>query len=163
MEYLYVGKIVNTHGIKGELRISSNFDKKDLVFKKGIKLYIGDKREEEVIVTYRHHKQFEMVTFEGYDNINQVLKYLKMNVYVKKEDLNLDKNDYVLEELVGLDVIEDGEILGKVDEIVYNGINVLLSISGSKHFYIPNNPNFIKSVNLEKKEIIVMNSKGLML
>ena len=42
MDYVYIGKIVNTHGIKGELRIRSNFDKKDIVFKPGFTLYIGE-------------------------------------------------------------------------------------------------------------------------
>ena len=78
MEYLYVGRIVNTHGIKGELRIKSDFDYNEKVFKPGITLYIGKFYTPEVITSFRHHKEFEMVTFKGYDNINQVLKYLKM-------------------------------------------------------------------------------------
>lgn len=163
MEYLYVGKIVNTHGIKGELRIKSNFDKKDLIFKPGISFYIGDEKIEEKIASYRHHKEFDMVTFNGYDNINQVLHYLKKNVYVKREDLNLKKDEYFLEELIGMEVFEDNRLLGKVDEIVYNNSNVLLHVVGEKSFYIPNHSNFIKKVNVDKKEIHVENTEGLML
>ena len=163
MKYLYVGKIVNTHGIKGELRIRSNFEKKDLVFKPGMTLYIGEGYVKEKIVTYRPHKEFDMVTFEGYNNINQVLNYLKLNVYVNKDDLSLKKDEYILEELIGLDVVENGEKLGKVYDIVYNSSNILLGIEAEKNFYIPNNPNFIKKVDLERKEIIVENTKGLIL
>ena len=163
MEYLYIGRIVNTHGIKGELRIKSDFEYKDKVFKSGFKLYIGKGYTPEKIVTYRHHKEFEMVTFEGYDNINQVLKYLKMDVYVRKDDLNLNDNEYVLEELVGFKIICNGKCYGNVVEIVYNNGNVLLSISGEKDFYIPNNPYFIKKVNLEKKEVLAENIEGLIL
>lgn len=163
MEYLYVGRIVDTHGIKGELRIRSNFDKKDKVFKPGVNLYIGETKKLEKIVSYRPHKDFDMVVFEGYDNINQVLIYLKENVYVKKEDLNLENGEYILEELVGLKVIENGEELGKVKEIVYNGSNILLCIEALKQFYIPNNPNFVKNVDLEKGIINVENAKGLIL
>lgn len=163
MDYVYVGKIVNTHGIKGELRIRSNFDKKNLIFKHGFTLYIGEGYVPEKITTYRVHKEFDMVTFEGYDNINQVLNYLKMNVYVKRSDLELNKDEYILDDLVGLNVVENGEILGKVSEIVYNGINILLSISGQKDFYIPQNGNFIRKVNLEEGIIEVQDAKGLIL
>ena len=53
MEYIYIGRIVNTHGIKGELRIKSNFLEKEKVFKKGMILYIGEGYVPEEIVTYR--------------------------------------------------------------------------------------------------------------
>ena len=163
MDYVYVGKIVNTHGIKGELRIRSDFDKKNLVFKPGITLYVGEGYVPEEIVTYRVHKEFDMVTFKGYDNINQVLNYLKLNVYVKREDLNLNNEDYLLQDLIGLNVIEDGEMLGKVEDIVYNGSNILLSILAEKNFYIPKNGDFIKKVNLEEGTIETENAKGLIL
>lgn len=164
MEYICIGKIVQTHGIKGELRIRSNFLKKDRVFKKGFTLYLGDDKKAEVISTYRPHKEFDMVTFEGYDNINQVLDYLKLLVYAKKEDIELNEDEYILEELVGLNVIEDGLCLGKVNEIVYNNSNILLNVISEEHnFYIPNNSNFIKKVNLNDKEVIVENAKGLIL
>ena len=163
MDYVYIGKIVNTHGIKGELRIKSNFDKKDIVFKPGFTLYLGKGYIKEEIVTYRHHKEFEMVTFKGYDNINQVLNYLKMNVYVRRSDLELSKDDYILDDLIGLTVKENGEMLGKVDEIVYNGINILLSVAGEKNFYIPTNGNFIQKVDLENGIIETEGAKGLIL
>ena len=163
MEYIFFGKIVNSHGIKGELRIKSNFQMKDKIFKKGFNLYIGEGHVKETINSYRVHKDFDMVTFVGYDNINQVLNYLKMNVYVKKEDIKLNDNEYILEELIDYDVIENGEKLGKVKYIVYNGSNILLAIEGAKNFYIPNNPNFIKKVNEKDKNIEVENAKGLIL
>jgi len=164
MEYIFIGKIVNTHGIKGELRIKSDFDKKELVFRPGFSLYIGKGYVKEEIVTYRCHKDFDMVTLKGYDNINQVLSYVKMDVYVKREDLHLTDEDYLLEDLVGLEVREKGEILGKVLEIVYNGSNILLFIASQiKNFYIPHQSYFIKKVDLDKKVIEVENAKGLIL
>ncbi len=163
MEYILIGKIVNTHGIKGELRIKSNFLMKDKIFKKGFTLYIGEGHVPEVINSYRIHKDFDMVTFVGYDNINQVLKYLKMNVYINKDDLKLSDDEYILEELIGYTIIENGEKLGKVADIVYNGSNVLLSITSTKNFYIPNNPNFIKKVRKTEQIIEVENAKGLIL
>ena len=90
MELIKIGKIVNTHGIKGELRILSKFPYKEKIFIKNMKLYI-DKKDIETINTYRKHKNFDMVTFTGYTNINEVLKYKGKNVYVNKEDITLSK------------------------------------------------------------------------
>ena len=56
MELVRIGKIVNTHGIKGELRILSDFEFKDKVFKKGVKVYVGKKKKEFIINSYRFHK-----------------------------------------------------------------------------------------------------------
>ena len=81
MNWIYIGKIVNTHGIKGEVRLLSNFSKKALVFKKDFKIYIGEEKEEEIINTYRPHKQFDMLTFQGINDINKVLKYKGKKVY----------------------------------------------------------------------------------
>lgn len=65
MELIKIGKIVNTHGIKGELRILSKFPYKEKIFIKNMKLYI-DKKDIETINTYRKHKNFDMVTFTIY-------------------------------------------------------------------------------------------------
>ena len=65
-----IGKYVNTHGIKGEIRILSNFSRKDLVFMPNKKIYIKDK--EFIIDKYRHHKEFDMVTLKGINNINDM-------------------------------------------------------------------------------------------
>ena len=86
-----------------------------------------------------------------------------MNVYVKRSDLELSKDEYILDDLVGLFIQENGEMLGKVEEIVYNGINILLSVVGENNFYIPKNGNFIKKVDLEKGIIETEGAKGLIL
>ena len=70
---------------------------------------------------------------------------------------------YILDDLIGLSVEENGEMLGKVEEIVYNGINILLSVVGDKSFYIPTSGDFIKKVDLEKGIIETEGAKGLML
>ena len=163
MNYLYLGKIVNTHGIKGELRISSNIDKKDKIFIPGMKLYIGKNKDLEVISSYRHHKVYEMITLVGYNDINQVLKYKGLNVYINRDDIKLNEDEYLLEELIGFSIINNGLILGKVKEIVYNNSNILLYIMGDKDFYIPYKGDFINKVNIKNKEIIVSNIEGLML
>ena len=86
MDLVYVGKIVNTHGIKGELRIRSDFEKKELVFIPGNKIIID--KEEHTIRTYRYHKVFDMITIDDYDNINDVLCFVGKKVYVSRDELN---------------------------------------------------------------------------
>lgn len=162
-KYIYLGKVANTHGIQGELRILSNFEKKEQVFKKDFPIYIGNEKQKEILSSYRPHKEFDMVTLEGYTNINEVLKYKGKKVYIKKEDLHLNEEEYLFEELLGLNVFELEEKLGIVKNIVYNKNNILLYIEGPKNFYIPLHLEFIKKVNLKEEKIEVENAKGLML
>ena len=163
MCFIKIGKLVNTHGIKGEVKILSDFTKKDLVFKKDFVLYIGYEKEPFVINSYRFHKIFDMVLFEGISNINEVLDLKGKDVYVRRDDLKLNSADYLLEDLIGLSVIENNEALGKVTEIMYNNGNNLLCISGKSNFYIPLKGDFIKKVDLPNKVIEVENTKGLII
>lgn len=120
MEFIRIGKIVNTHGIKGELRILSDFRHKDKVFKVGMKFYVGKEKEEFTVNSYRFHKIFDMVTFNGFNNINEVLYLKGRPVYINKEDLVLDDGEVYIEDLIGYDVIIGEKVLGKVTGVMYN-------------------------------------------
>ena len=162
-EYVYIGKIVNTHGIKGELRILSDFKFKDRVFLENRKIYIGEDYHEEVIASYRHHKVFDMITLKGYSNINEVLKFLKKNVYVKRYDLSLSTDDYLDEDLVGLKAILDSGETGVVVAVTNNGGNnktIELLVDGKK-VMIPFHKDFIKNINLDSKLIELKMVEGL--
>ena len=63
MKYIFIGRIVNTHALKGEVRIVSDFEFKDRIFKENTLLYIGENKDKEIIETYRKHKQFDMVKY----------------------------------------------------------------------------------------------------
>lgn len=161
-EFIYVGKIVNTHGIKGEIRILSDFEKKEKVFIKGMPIYIGRKKEREVIQTYRHHKNFEMITMEGYSDINEVLRYKGLYVYVKKEDLKLEDGEYLESDLIGLTVMVDGKEKGVISNIRDSGHNKFLVINYlEKEFFIPYQKEFIASIDFEKKIIVITPIKGM--
>lgn len=163
-EWINIGKIVNTHGIKGELRILSDFEKKDIVFQMGFSIYIGQEKRKEIINSYRHHKNFEMITYQGITNINEVLKDIGLRVYIKREDLNLKEQEYLLSDLVGYNVMEDEKNLGKVVDVVYNKAGILLAVRlEQKEYYIPKNEAFIVQVDLRKKIIFVQNAQGLIL
>ena len=162
-EYVYIGKIVNTHGIKGELRLLSDFKYKDRVFLEGRRIYIGEAKTEEVINSYRHHKVFDMITLKGYTNINEVLKYLKQEVYVKRYDLSLDTDDYLDSDLIGLNVLLDNGEKGTVLAITNNGGSnktLELLINGKK-VMIPYHKDFIKKISLDEKLIELNTIEGL--
>ncbi len=162
-EFVYIGRIVNTHGIKGELRLLSDFEKKERIFKPNIQIFIGKEKQPETIKNYRHHKQFDMITLEGYQDINEVLKYKGQNVFVKRETLNLKEEEYLYEDLPGMMVLENEKILGKIRNIVYNKANILLYIEGEKNFYIPLSQAYIKQVDRKNRKVLVEGGESLIL
>lgn len=162
-EYLYFGKIVNTHGIKGEIRIISNFEKKKDVLIPNFNLYIGKNYQKYKIISFRHHKNFEMVILEGINDISEALKLKTLPVYIKRDELDIKENDYLIEDLISCQIMEDDKCLGIIKEVIYNNGNDLLLVEGSKNFYIPIKGNFINKVDLEKKIVYTNNARGLIL
>ena len=160
MDYLKVGKIVNTHGIKGELRLLSNFKYKNKVFKNNFKIYIGKEKDMEVINSYRVHKMFDMITLKGYSNINEVLKYKGKLVFIDKNDLILNNDEYLDEDLIGFDVIYEDISNLKVVEIVNYPNNKLLKVrSNDLDNLVPF--SLVDKIELDNKKIYVKDIKGL--
>lgn len=119
-----IGKYVNTHGIKGEIRILSDFSRKDLVFKKGFKIYIKD--NEFVINSYRKHKDYDMVTLEGINNINDIIDLKGNYVYIKREDINSFIDEDLYEYSV---IIKDKEY--KIINIIENKAHKILVLDNN--------------------------------
>ncbi len=160
MNYIYIGDIVNTHGLKGEVRIVSDFKFKDNVFKKDMTFYIGKDKRKEVVATHRTHKNFDMVTFLDKNHIDDVIIYKNESVYVSRDDLEYE--GYLDEDLIGLEVYCDDRHLGHVDSILKtNAHDILVVKNGSKHM-IPNVDEFIKTVDLENGRLDVNYMKGLL-
>lgn len=153
MDFIYVGKIINTFGIKGEVKIISDFYLMNKVFIKGFKLYITPMYIEEEISNVRFHKGCNLVLFKNYNNINDVLKYKGMGVYIKRSDLNLNEDEYLLEDLINYDVYDNDLYIGKVIGISKNN-SVLLKVKKEKEFYIPFIDEFIINVDNLNKVII---------
>lgn len=160
MNEVYLGEIVNTHGIKGELRIISNFKYKDSVFKKDFKFYVGKDRIELVVDSYRPHKNYDMVTFVGLNNINDVLIYKGESVYINRDDLDIE--GFILEDLMGLDVYSNNRLIGKIAEIIDNTAHeILVVVDNDKKNLIPYVDEFIESVDIENKKININEIEGL--
>ena len=156
MKFIYIGKIVNTHGIKGELRILSDFKYKDKVFKKDFKFYIGKDKEEYIVNTYRHHKVFDMVTFNGYNDINEVLKLKGKNVYINNDDLDLDGEIYI-DNLIDYKVIVGDKEIGKVTDVMHMPANDIIKVGD---VLIPYVKEFI--IKIEDNTIYVKDVGGLL-
>lgn len=159
MKYIYLGKFVNTHGIKGEIRILSNFEYKSKVFLLGFNLYIGKDKICFKISSYRTHKNYDMVCFEGINDILEINKYKGNNVYVAAEDLNLDDGDYFDEDLIGLSAYNSEMLIGKIKDIINNNGYKLFVINDK---YIPFNENFIESISLQEGKIVFKNVEELL-
>ncbi len=159
MKFINIGKIVNTHGIKGEVRMLSDFKYKDKVFKKGMKFYIGKEKKEYVVNTYRFHKIFDMFTFDGYTNINDILDIKGKQVFINNDDLVLDNGEVYIDNLIGYEVIIDNKNIGTVTNVIHNPkANDVLRVNDE--ILIPYVKSFI--IKIDDNKIYVENIGGLL-
>lgn len=154
MEKVYIGKIVSTHGIKGEIKILSDFPYKNKVFVIGNKILIDNK--EYNIETYRTHKNYDMITLEGYHDINEVLPFMKKKVYFYKDRLNLAEDEILDEELITYRVINSDGREGTISEIfMASPTNKILRVELDHEVLIPFNSPIIKEIQKNNKCIII--------
>ena len=161
MNYIYIGEIVNTHGIKGEVRIISDFKYKKDIFKNGFNIYIGKEKIKQVINTYRIHKNYDMVTFIGINDINDVLDYKGLNVYINRDELDID--GILDEDIIDMKVYSKEKEIGIVTEILKSKAHDILVVEkDKKRFLIPYIDEFIENIDLENKKILINEIEGLL-
>ncbi len=151
-----VGKYVKTHGIKGEIKVRSNFLYKDRIFRAGKKIFIKD--QEFTIKDYRKHQEYDMLTFEGINDINQILSLKGNFLYANREDLGLKQEEYLDSDLIGLDLYQNNIFVGKVRDIAFITKNKKLLVINSH--YVPF--ELIKKVDLKNKRIDIEEVLGLL-
>ena len=160
MDFIKIGKVVKTHGIKGEIRILSDVPYKDKVFVIGNNIIIDNK--EYKITSYRVHKGFDMVTLDGFNNINDVLFLLKKEVYFSKDELNLSDDEILDEELITYSVLTNNGKKGIIKEIFKaSESNKILRIELDHEVLIPINSPMIKKIDKDKKEVLVELIEGM--
>ncbi|WP_377889240.1 ribosome maturation factor RimM [Alkalihalobacillus sp. R86527] len=168
-QWLNVGKIVNTHGVRGEVRVISRTDFPEERYAEGNTLYLFKESEEPiklVVRSHRKHKQFNLLTFEGFNSLNEVEHLREGILKIKEEQLGtLDNNEFYYRDIIGLEVHSDeGEYLGKIKEILSPGANdvwVVQQSNGGKDLLLPYISQVVKSVDLTKGEVIVHLMEGL--
>lgn len=158
-EMIYIGKTVSTFGIKGELKVISDFEYCDRAYQIDKKILINN--IEHVISGIRYHKNYVLLKIDNLNNINDILKYVGFNIYIKRIDLGLKEDEYLYKDLINSEVIDaDNTKLGKVIEIL-NGNNVLIKVKGTKEFFIPLIANYVSKFDLNKKILYTKNAKEL--
>ncbi len=157
MDSIFIGKLVNTHGIKGEVKLISDFKYKTEVFKPNNKIYINNK--DYIIKSYRHHKIFDMLILNNIDNIEDASKLKGFDVYINRLDYNFD--GYLEEDLIGMSVYDNAKYKGKVIDIIKTNYNSILVIDGIKKHMVPNIPNFVKNIDMKNKKINIEYIEGL--
>ncbi|MHC5253296.1 ribosome maturation factor RimM [Listeria kieliensis] len=171
MEKMYnVGKIVNTHGLMGEVRVISRTDFKESRYKPGSQLFLFRKNEKEpvalVVKSHRTHKNFDLLTFEGYTGINQVENMKEGVLKVAEKDLDaLEENAFYFHEIIGCTVYQtDGTELGKITEILTPGANDVWVVKPAKgkDQLIPYIADVVKKIDVQKKEIVIEPMEGLL-
>ncbi|GLB59372.1 ribosome maturation factor RimM [Cytobacillus sp. NCCP-133] len=170
-KWFNVGKIVNTHGIKGEARVISKTDFAEERYKPGSKLYLimPDSKGEPLeltVKTHRTHKSFDLLTFEGYENINQIEKMKGGILKVSEEQLGtLKEDEFYYHEIIGC-IVEtlEGEEVGEIKEILSPGANDVWVIKGKggKEILIPYIEDVVKEVDVKEKKVVINAIEGLL-
>ena len=158
MNYVFLGKIITTHGLKGEVKVKSNFKYKELVLKQGNFLYLGNEKKKLEITSYRVHQNYDMLTFKEYNDISMVIPIKRMSLYFNKDNFSFDS--YLDEDLINLTCIYNNKEIGIIKDIIDAGNGNLLLVLNNK--YIPKNNNFIDKVDLKNKKIYLKNLEGLL-
>ncbi|KGX83685.1 ribosome maturation factor RimM [Pontibacillus marinus] len=164
-----IGKVVNTHGVRGEIRVIqvTDFDDRFVV---GNEVYwVSPDNQEQVPLTidaYRTHKNFHLLHFQGYDNINDVERFKGGTLAITKEQQTpLDEGEFYYHEIIGCHVeTTDGSTIGKVKEILSPGANDVWVIQRpqQKDVLIPYIEQVVKQVDPENEKIIIEPMEGLL-
>lgn len=160
---IIIGKVVNFHGIRGEVKVVSNSDFTAERFAAGNTVKIGGDTFE--ITNYRTHKNFHMLKFSGVSNINEV-EHLKNKEVLQDEDtveLVFEEGEFHFDEIIGLNVVTDtGEAVGEVTNILQTGANDVWVVSGDKEYMIPYIEEIVTDINLDTGEVVITPMEGLL-
>lgn len=165
--YLQVGAITSTHGIRGEVKVFPTTDDPERFKKlKQVILDTGRERKELEIEGVKFFKQFVILKFKGIDNINDIEKYKGKNLFVSREHaVKLEKDEYFIADLIGMQVIlEDGSLFGKLTDVLQTGANDVYCVETDQHgeVLLPAIGECIKNVDVEKGEMTVHILQGLL-
>ena len=167
-KYISVGKILNFHGIKGEAKVGFSRGQEDFIL--GLKkVFIKHNNEytDFNVEKVRLNKNYALFKFEGINSINDLMEYKGELIFVPEQYIreNLEENEFLIDELVGMNVLDaDGQKLGFVVGVSNNGANDLLSVktNSKKICLVPFLKAFIVNVDITQKAIIINNIAGLL-
>ena len=168
MNYFNVGKIVNTQGLQGEMRVLSVTDFAEERFKKGNALALFDKKDQFVmdveIASHRKVKNFDIIKFKGMYHINDIEKFRDFTLKVREEDLtDLGDGEFYYHEIIGLEVYENDILLGTIKEILQPGANDVWVVKrkGKRDLLLPYIPPVVLGIDIEQGRVDVDIPEGL--
>ncbi len=163
-QYLEIGKLVNTHGIKGEFKLEMWCDGIEYI-KQFKKLYLDEKGTKPLtLISVRPQKNHAIVKFSEITSINDAEKYKNAVLYGNRDDATIDDDANYIQDLIECDVvdIENGKNYGKVFDVLNHGASDILDVvEGGTHKYVPVIPDIVKEVDVDNQIIKIKYMKGL--
>lgn len=162
MEYVQVGKVSNTHGNKGDVKVipltddMRSFDELESV-------YLGMDKEVYDIESVAYQKGQVLVKFSGVDSLRDAEELLNSFLWLKLDEVDRQEGSYFLFEIVGLDVYDTkGSHIGKIKEVLQPGANdVYVVKDGEKEHLIPAVEEIVVDIDLDEKKIVIDPIEGM--
>lgn len=163
-KYLEAGKIVGTHGVKGELRVKPWCDSAEFL-KQFSTLYLDGGNIPVRVLFSRIHKDFLLVTLEGVDSVEKADIFKNKILCLNRDDAKLPEGSYFMQDLMGLDVYDADTFIyyGSLTEVLRTGANDVYQITSQDHknYLIPAVPEFIQEIDLSKGKMLIRPVKGI--
>ena len=161
-QFLEIGKIVGTHGLKGEVRVEAWCDSAEFLcrFKR---LYKKDGTEMKVISS-KVHKNIGIILFKGITSVEQADTMRGMVLYMNRDDARLPKGADFVQDLIGLKVIDvdGGTEYGVITDVIKTGANDVYQVEkDGKEYYVPVIPDVVKEKNIDGGYIKIFAMKGI--
>ncbi len=159
-EFLEAGKIINTFGVRGELKVQPWSDTVDFL-KQFDTIYINNRPVK--VVNVRVHQRNVLLTLEGVFDLDAALPYKNKIIEVRRDDIQEIEGKHFVADLIGLDARDanTGEIFGKVTDILAYPAQDLYEVKGEKTYLIPDVPDFVKEINEEDGYISFVLLEGM--
>ena len=166
MEYIEIGQIVNTNGLKGVVKVNpftddiSKFEELKYVY-----IQLKSELKKVKIEQVRYNKNQVLLKLEGIDSIEEAEKYRNFYLKTEKESQeDLGEDTYYIVDLIGIDVYSDkNEYLGKIEDVFPTGSNDVYVVKDNlgKQILIPAIADVVKKVDLKNKQMIINLIPGL--
>ena len=165
-EYFKIGQIVNTFGIKGFVKVKPFTDDLER-FEELKSVFVVKNKEliEKQIEEVKYHKNLVLIKFKGIEDLNMAEKLKECYIKIKRKDARkLPEDTYFIADLIGANVYdEDGNLLGKVDDIYNNKVHDIYVIKDDlgKQILLPSTKEVIKEIDVDNDRIVVHLINGL--
>ncbi len=162
-EYLEAGKIVTTHGIRGEVKIMPYTDTPELLAEFD-RLFIGKNKDELIIERSRVFKNMVIAKIEGVDTPEAAEKLRNKLLYMHRDDLELDDDTYFIQDLIGIEVrdADSGKVYGTISDVMQTGANDVYVIKGSdREYLVPAIADVVISTDIDENIMTIRPLDGL--